>query len=39
VHYSSLFALGLALFAITFLVLAIAKIMLMRMEKNQGVKT
>jgi phosphate transport system permease protein len=39
VHYSSLFALGLALFAITFIVLAIAKIMLMRMEKNQGVKT
>ncbi len=38
-HYSSLFALGLALFAITFIVLAIAKIMLMRMEKNQGVKT
>jgi phosphate transport system permease protein len=38
-HYSSLFALGLALFAITFVVLAIAKIMLMRMEKNQGVKT
>jgi phosphate transport system permease protein len=37
-HYSSLFALGLALFAITFIVLAIAKIMLMRMEKNQGVK-
>ena len=38
-HYSSLFALGLALFSITFIVLAIAKIMLMRMEKNQGVKT
>ncbi len=38
-HYSSLFALGLALFAITFVVLAIAKMMLMRMEKNQGVKT
>ena len=38
-HYSSLFALGLALFAITFIVLTIAKIMLMRMEKNQGVKT
>ena len=38
-HYSSLFALGLALFAITFIVLAIAKIMLIRMEKNQGVKT
>ncbi len=38
-HYSSLFALGLALFVITFLVLALAKVMLMRMEKNQGVKT
>ena len=38
-HYSSLFALGLALFVITFLVLALAKFMLMRMEKNQGVKT
>ena len=39
VHYSSLFALGLALFAITFVVLSLAKIMLMRMEANQGVKT
>lgn len=38
-HYSSLFALGLALFVITFVVLALAKIMLMRMEKKQGVKT
>lgn len=38
-HYSSLFALGLALFAITFVVLSLAKIMLMRMEANQGVKT
>ena len=38
-HYSSLFALGLALFVITFVVLALAKIMLMRMEANQGVKT
>jgi phosphate transport system permease protein len=38
-HYSSLFALGLALFAITFVVLALAKLMLMRMEANQGVKT
>lgn len=38
-HYSSLFALGLALFLITFIVLSLAKIMLMRMEKNQGLKT
>jgi phosphate transport system permease protein len=38
-HYSSLFALGLALFMITFIVLAIAKWMLMNMEKKQGLKT
>jgi len=38
-HYSSLFALGLALFVITFVVLALAKFMLLRMEANQGVKT
>lgn len=38
-HYSSLFALGLALFVITFVVLSLAKIMLMRMEANQGAKT
>lgn len=38
-HYSSLFALGLALFMITFLVLAIAKWMLLSMEKKQGLKT
>jgi len=38
-HYSSLFALGLALFVITFAVLTLAKIMLMRMEANQGAKT
>lgn len=38
-HYSSLFALGLALFMITFVVLAIAKWMLMNMEKKQGLKT
>ncbi len=38
-HYSSLFALGLGLFFITFIVLSLAKIMLMRMEANQGVKT
>ncbi len=38
-HFSSLFALGLALFFITFVVLALAKWMLIRMEKSQGVKT
>lgn len=38
-HYSSLFALGLALFIITFVVLAIAKWMLISMEKKQGLKT
>jgi phosphate transport system permease protein len=38
-HYSSLFALGLALFMITFVVLAIAKWMLLNMEKKQGLKT
>jgi phosphate transport system permease protein len=38
-HYASLFALGLALFAITFVVLAIAKVMLARMEAGQGIKT
>ena len=32
-------ALGLALFVITFVVLTLAKIMLMRMEANQGAKT
>jgi len=38
-HYASLFSLGLALFAITFIVLAIAKVMLVRMEAGQGKKT
>jgi phosphate transport system permease protein len=38
-HYASLFSLGLALFAITFVVLAIAKIILARMEAGQGKKT
>jgi phosphate transport system permease protein len=38
-HYSSLFALGLALFMITFIVLALAKWMLINMEKKQGLKT
>jgi len=38
-HVSSLFALGLVLFFITFVVLAGAKWMLLRMEKAQGSKT
>ncbi|SNX29530.1 phosphate ABC transporter membrane protein 1, PhoT family [Polynucleobacter meluiroseus] len=38
-HYSSLFALGLALFVITFVVLSLAKLLLMRMEAKQGLKT
>jgi len=38
-HLSSLFALGLALFVITFIVLACAKWMLSSMEKKQGLKT
>jgi phosphate transport system permease protein len=38
-HYASLFSLGLALFVITFIVLALAKIMLARMEAGQGKKT
>ena len=38
-HYSSLFALGLALFIITFVVLGLAKFMLFSMEKREGIKT
>ena len=38
-HLSSLFALGLTLFIITFVVLACAKWMLSNMEKKQGLKT
>jgi len=38
-HLSSLFALGLTLFIITFIVLALAKWMLNNMEKKQGLKT
>ncbi|QWE21627.1 phosphate ABC transporter permease subunit PstC [Polynucleobacter sp. AP-Kolm-20A-A1] len=38
-HLSSLFALGLALFIITFIVLACAKWMLNNMEKKQGLKS
>jgi len=38
-HLSSLYALGLALFIITFVVLSCAKLMLNNMEKKQGLKT
>ncbi len=37
-HVSSLFALGLILFVITFIVLAVAKLMLLRMGKAEGGK-
>ena len=37
-HLSSLFALGLILFVITFIVLAAAKIMLLRMSQGEGSK-
>jgi len=37
-HVSSLFALGLLLFAITFVVLAAAKLMLVRMARQEGAK-
>jgi phosphate transport system permease protein len=38
-HFSSLFALGLALFVITFTVLALAKWMLATVERKQGLKS
>jgi phosphate transport system permease protein len=38
-HYSSLFALALALFLITLVVLSLAKWMLMRAEAKKGLKT
>jgi phosphate transport system permease protein len=38
-HLSTLFALGFLLFVITFIVLSIAKIMLIRAEKAKGTKT
>lgn len=38
-HVSSLFALGLILFVITFIVLSAAKLMLLRMAKKEGVKS
>ena len=37
-HVSSLFALGLILFAITFVVLSAAKLMLLGLKKNEGTK-
>ena len=37
-HVSSLFALGLILFAITFIVLSAAKLMLVGMSRKEGVK-
>ncbi len=37
-HISSLFALGLILFAITFIVLSVAKLMLMSMSRKEGKK-
>ncbi len=37
-HMSSLYALGLILFVITFIVLAAAKLMLLKMSKNEGSK-
>jgi phosphate transport system permease protein len=38
-HYASLFALGLALFVITLIVLSLAKWMLIRAEAKKGLKT
>ena len=38
-HFSSLFALGLALFVITVTILSLAKFMLIQMEKKQGSKS
>ena len=37
-HVASLFGLGLILFVITFIVLFLAKLMLLRMSKNEGLK-
>ncbi len=38
-HLSALFALGFLLFIITFVVLALAKLMIARAEKAKGTKT
>ncbi|HXZ09249.1 MAG TPA: phosphate ABC transporter permease PstC, partial [Paraburkholderia sp.] len=37
-HTAALMQLGLILFVITFIVLAISKIMLLRLEKGEGAK-
>jgi phosphate transport system permease protein len=39
VYTSSLIELGLILFAITFIVLSIAKVLLVRMQRQEGLKT
>ncbi|MFM2209346.1 MAG: phosphate transporter, permease protein PstC, partial [Pseudomonadota bacterium] len=36
-HLSTLFALGLLLFVITFIVLALAKILIIRTERAKGI--
>jgi phosphate transport system permease protein len=36
-HFNTLFALGFLLFAITFIVLALAKVMIVRAERSKGV--
>jgi phosphate transport system permease protein len=38
-HLTTLFALGFLLFVITFVVLALAKLMIVRAEKAKGTKT
>ena len=38
-HIASLVSLGLVLFLITFIVLSGAKLLLLRLEKREGVKT
>lgn len=38
-HFSSLFAIGLMLFVITFIVLMVAKVLIAQVEKKQGVKS
>jgi phosphate transport system permease protein len=39
VHIASLMTLGLLLFVITFIVLAVAKLLLLRLSRNEGVRT
>jgi phosphate transport system permease protein len=38
-HLSTLFALGFLLFAITFVVLALAKVLIVRTERSKGTRT